>query len=50
MKKYITPAWEILVFNASDIVTTSGGLTNNGVAGEVGSENGGDGGFFGDIF
>ena len=49
MKKYIVPVWEILEFNANDIVTASG-LTNNGSAGEIGSENGGDGGNFGDIF
>ena len=50
MKNYITPEWEIFEFNTSDIVTTSRGLTNNGAAGEVGGENGGDGGNFGDIF
>ena len=50
MKKYMAPEWEIFEFNANDIVTTSVGLTDNGAAGEVGSENGGDGGNFSDIF
>ena len=50
MKKYIAPEWEIIGFLMEDIITTSSGLTNNGAAGEVGSENGGDMGNFGDIF
>ena len=50
MKKYRAPAWEILEWDTSDIITTSGGLTDSGEAGEVGSENGGDGAIFGEIF
>ena len=37
-KRFIEPEMEVVCFSTDDIIATSGGLTNEGVSPEIGSD------------